>query len=703
MGAVDHGAEPVRESARPGPALARIGASPRFWVYVSCATIAVLVSYLLGKEMMWDTLDYHFYAGFSALHDRFGADYFAAGTQSYLNPYVYIPFYALVRSGLPALYVASILAAVQSVILWLTYELTLAIAPSDDPRTRVTMGVCAALLAFANPIVINQLGSSYTDVLTAELVLAGWLLLIHAMRAPRAVPVALAGLLLGAATALKLSNATHAISACVLVLCVPGRWRGRLRLGSGFAVALAAAFVAVSAPWSVQLEQHFGNPFFPLLNSIFRSPQFPTIPMLDERFVPGSLAAALWRPFAIAAPVTMVDDEYAAPDLRYALLLGLAVLLLVLWFRRKLRRKEGHAVPVAQAVAWRASVALACAFVLDWILWLRLCGNGRYFISMACIAGALIVAFAFRVFAARPRTLAYFLAAVFGVQTLQVALGSRYRAPVPWDGGAWFEVSVPPELTREPSLYLMLDEQSNSFITPFLARGSGVINLEGDYVLGPDGANGAQVESLIRRYWPRIRVGEFDERLVGGGASRLLRPAHVQDTLAQFGLHADSTDCSTIDVHDMRTSWRNILPGTLPVTMRIKGGMIRIPQSPTGYIVTCRVVGGPAAEAGLAEAERGANLVFDRMEDACPGLFRPKRPVTEVYGDARSGYMWTRKYQSTNLVGLIVRGSVEFVDGARGGPPDELGRESDWLKVPLSLTCGRHGESYYARLTSSTR
>lgn len=678
-------------------ALVRAGASARLWVYLCCTALAVLVSYLLGKEMMWDTLDYHVYAGFSALHDRFGMDYFAAGTQSYFNPYAYIPFFALVRSGMPALWAASILAAMQSVIFWLTYELALVVAPSEEPRGRLAMGMCATLLAVANPILINQLGSSYVDILTAELALAGWLLLTRAVRAPRAALVVAAGLLLGLATALKLSNATHAIAACVLLLFLPCAWRGRVRFALGFGGALALGFVIVTAPWAIQLQHHFGNPFFPLLNSVFRSPQFPTTPMMDERFVPGSLGAALWRPFAIATPVTMVDDEYATPDLRYALLLGFAILLLARWGWRRLRGLSGRPAPTGDAGAWRASIALGCAFLSDWILWLRLSGNGRYFMAMACIAGVLAIAFAFRAFGARPKVLGYLLLAVFAVQGLQLFAGSRYRLPVAWDGGPWFEVSVPPALATEPNLYLTLDEESNSYIAPFLASGSGLVNLEGDYVLRPDGPNGARVASLIRKYWPHIRVTEFDERFVGAGAAKLPHPAHVDDTLSQFGLRADTADCATIPVHDMRPAWRNILPGTLPIKLPpIKGGMLRIPESPTAYVVTCRVVKGPGRSAEAVDAERAADLVFDRLEDACPELFRPKRLATEMWGDGHTGYMWIRKYQSTSLVALIVHGSVELVDGARGGRPDVLGRESDWLRAPQPLTCGTRSGGHVA-------
>lgn len=704
MSAVD---EIVKTPGRPQRALsvlARLRLSPRFWIYLSCTVVAVLVSGFLGKEMMWDTLDYHFYAGFSALHDRFGRDYFAAGAQSYFNPYVYVPFYALVRSGLPAVYVAAILAVAQSAILWLSYELATALCAGDKPRTRIALGVCAVMLAAANPILISQLGSSYADITTAEVVLAGWLLLVHAVRAPSAARVVAAGALLGAASALKLTNSVHAVSACVLLLFLPGSGRNKLRLALGFGGALAISFLAITAPWALTLERHFGNPFFPLLNGIFRSPQFPAVSVLDYRFIPASVVAALWRPFAIALPLTSVDDEYAAPDLRYALLAVLAILALAQWGVRRMRKSPESSGSIAPAGASRPLIALGCAFLLDWVLWLRACGNGRYFIPMACVAGVLVVVLLFRAFAARPKALAYLLVAMFALQTLQLALGARYRQSVAWDGGPWFQVSVPRALAERPDLYFFVGEQSESFLAPWLAKGSGFIDLEGDYALGPNGANGAQVETLVQEHAPHLRVAVLKSPYVHSDAARLPHPSDVDDALAPFGLRADTTDCATVTVRNMRRPWRNVLTDTLPIRLpQIKSTMIRVRQSANGYLVTCRVVSDPGSRVALADAERGPNLVFDRVEDACPQLFQPSRPMTQAFGNGKTGYVWLRKYTSTNLALAIVGGSVRLADGVRGGQPEYLGRESAWEKAPLALACERRGASYRAWLTSSAR
>jgi hypothetical protein len=164
-------------------------------------------------------------------------------------------------------------------------------------------------------------------------------------------------------------------------------------------------------------------------------------------------------------------------------------------------------------------------------------------------------------------------------------------------------------------------------------------------------------------------------------------------------LRADDGNCSTIIIHNVRYRWRTVLPDTLPIRIpQLDGKVLRIPVSPDGYLRVCRVVSDPGAATALERAGRVPNLVLDRIEDACPRLFQPRRPVTATYGDSRTGYRWIRKYPSTNLTTFIDHGSVALVDGARGGRPRYLGHESDWAKAPLPLACGRHGELYYAKL-----
>jgi hypothetical protein len=688
-------------ASRPGPrliaALTRIAAAPRLYVYLSCTLAAVLVSYHLGKEMLWDTMDYHVYAGFSALHDRFDLDYFAAGPQGYFNPYAYVPFYLLLRSPLTPLEDASILAALQSAILWLTFELAVTAAPTRKPRARTALAVLATIFAFANPVLIIQLGSSYADITTAELALAGWVVTAGAIRDLDAKRIGWGAVLLGAATGLKVTNAVHAVAAVTLLAFIPGSWKDRVRHGAIFAVGVGGSFAAVSAPWSILLERNFGNPVFPLLNGVFRSPEYSTGSMVAYRFIPRSLAAALLRPFSMALPRQMVDVEWMAPDVRYAVLAVLALVALLFCARRWVRGSASTiAAPAPDPAADRMLLALGCGFAVDWTLWLIASGNGRYLIPMACVAAVLDVALIFRLFSGRLRVRTYLLLAVVGVQILQVCVGTEYRPWLSWHDGPWVNLSMPPRLASQDDLYFLMGEQTNSFIAPYLSRGSGFINLNGEYGLSPHGANGRRVRRLIARFNPHLRV------LVAGTSVDAARNANLSDgssavnTLRTFGLKVDTQHCSNIIARGVSTL-------RLATAGADHGPQHRAATPPnTEHLVACRLLWNGAERAPPpVPGQRAADLAFDHLEEACPGLFQPARPLDKVTGDAAQGYVFSRRYADTEILAWIAHGRIRFQHFYRfDGSELSAGSEREWERAPLPVACGRAGHGFLRLLQS---
>ena len=666
------------------PLLKRAAAAPRWFVYVCSSLVVVLTSYHLGKELSWDTMEHHVYAGFSALHDRFRQDYFAAGPQGYFNPYAYVPFYLLLRSGLPPLAIASILALVQSAILWLTYELALRVVPQDTPNVRVAIAILAVIFAFANPVLINELGSSYSDITTAELALAGWLLLVDVVWTPSALRVIGAALLLGVATGLKPTNAVHAVSAVILLLFVPGGWVRRIRYGAVYGLTLAAGFVLINLPWSIHLERHFGNPVFPLLNGLFRSPDYSTGSMLDHRFIPATLSAALLRPFTMVLPLSWIHFEMPAPDLRYALLLVLSLLWLSRWLWRRL-----SAVPPESRTldsSGRALGALGLAFLVDWALWLPVSGNSRYFIPMACVAAVLCMALIFRLFSEQLVLRNGVLLAVFAVQFFQLYAGTEYRTYLPWHDGPWFTLSVPPQLESNADLYFLLGRQTNSFIIPDLPRASGFINLSGQYVLGATGATGRHVAAQIRRYAPHLRAVWSDPAATVAAHAPPSFFDEPNDALEPFGLRVDPRRCSMIVIRGVDAIYM--------VGSRLrKGARFSQGSRSTELLMTCHVIRDPAATA-LLPGKRTADVAFDHLEDACPALFQPRRPVDVVLGDARSGYVFVRKYTGSAVHAWIAHGVIRFQKLAPGGREEDAGSEKMWAKTPPRVACGWKGAGF---------
>ena len=656
----------------------------RLAVYAAATLLALTSNFLLGRDVLWDTLHYHLYAGFSAVHDRFAQDYLAAGTAGYLNPYAYVPFYAMVAAGLPALTITSILAVAHSTLLWLTYELALSISPTDDRRTRLVIGACAVGLAFLDPILILQIGSSFADITTATLVLGAWLLLSRAVTEPRVARIVCAGLILGAATALKPTNAVHAVAGTVLLAWLPTSGLGRLRHALAYVAAGLAGSVVIAVPWARQVYRLFHNPFFPLFNGLFPSPGFPAQSWVAVRFIPASLGEALWRPFAMANPVAMIDSEQRMPDIRYAVLLilgaAMAGVLTARWSVQRARPPAGTAPPAPPCMRTRVMAALACGLVLDWVLWLATSANGRYLLPMGSVAAVLISGLLVCSFREWPRLSLYSLIAIFAVQTLQVTVGAEYRwDPRPW-GGAWLDVRVPDALATEANLYLVYGMQSNSFIAPYLARDSALVNFAGAYPLAPNGPGGARIAELLRRYQPHVRV------LFSSSRSRPQeqRPSpDVNYALARFGLRADEDDCSTI-----------VVVGVPPDLVIRLGSAQRPSSEPIRRLVACRVLPDHADHSADLAEQRVADRVFDRIEDACPLLFQPRRVLSE-----HSGAAWQRIYLNTDLELRISNGSVRLFDPARGDDPLFLGSTGQWLTEPSPrLACARSSGHYTARL-----
>jgi hypothetical protein len=656
----------------------------RWLVYSACVLLALACNYVLGKDMAWDTTNYHLYLGYSALNDRFVNDYFAAGVLSYFNPYAYVPFYAMVRAGLPALAICSIFAAFHSIILWLTFELGVAVCPSKDHRTRILAGICAAILALMNPILMQEIGSCFADITTAELALGGWLLLAGAVREPRISRVVWGGLLLGVATGLKLSNSVPAVSAFAMLIMLPLDFKGKAHYALAFGLALGVGFILVAAPWSYRLEQIFGNPMFPMFNDFFKSPEFLTDPMVHYRFVPQSIGDALWRPFAMLNPTHMVHEELSAPDPRYAVLVVLGTIIMVHWLSTRLRRPSSEQVNPPLRDHTRILFALGLGLGVQWNLWLKSSGNSRYVLAMACIAAAVIIGMLFQFFESRPKVRNYILMVILGTQAVQLSMGAEYRWNAASWGGPWFDISMPEKLKSERNLYLTLGVQSNSFLAPYLSRDSGFVNFAGGFTLDPDGVNGSRVKALIKRYSPNVRV------VFGGGEryknASIQAPSapEVDDSLSRYGLRTDMSDCATITIHG--------LPPALEI--RYETSQPLPPQNrDTTYLVACRVVPDNTDRSALATRQHQVDLVFDRLEDTCPQLFRPHRLVTVHEGD-----VWRRLYGSTDISAWISHGRLKMENLIRPNGITDLGPESDWLKAPVHLDCGIHDGVEFAHV-----
>ena len=203
----------------------------------------------------------------------------------------------------------------------------------------------------------------------------------------------------------------------------------------------------------------------------------------------------------------------------------------------------------------------------------------------------------------------------------------------------------------------------------------------------PDGANGARLKALIQKYSPNLRVLARGEKLYADAAHRAPRRSEVDDALQWYGLRADMSDCVKITVHG--------LPPDFEFHYGTPSAAAAAPQNPDeSYFVSCHVVRDSTDLSALIARRLAVDVVFDRIEDACPKVFQPRRLVTVHDGD-----VWRRVYGGTDLSAWISYGRVKFGGAARPGEGlIDIGSESDWAKGPLRLDCGRRNGVYFAHL-----
>lgn len=640
--------------------------SVRALVVVASIMFSVAWTLLHGKSLHWDAVNYHFYLGYAALHDRFALDFFAAGTPSYINPYAYIPLHLLTVSGLPGVAVATVLAAVHALIFWVTYELALVTMGEVTLKERQGFAFLAILLALLSPLLLQGLGLTLVDIPLGALVVASWLALARAVRGGGLAGVATAGVLGGVAAGLKLSNAFYAVAALAMVAFVPGRGADKLRALFVFALGCGLAFVLVSIPWSWKLWTTFGNPLFPFLNDVFRSPDFTTATLHYERFRPASFVEYLTRPLDMLSPLSRQNSEGRAPDLRFLVLF--AALAAGAAFAWRGRRAAPGAIPSASTVdsdARRALTALAVAFVLAWGLWLGSSGNSRYFIPMGCVGAVLLAALLQRAFRRweDPTWVAIILIVL--AQSVQLHMGADWKR----DGGEWkgplLELEYPERFRTEPALFLSTSFLSGSAFLPSWHPQSGMITISGFYAIGPDRAGWERAQRLIASNASRLRsltlLPEGYDETTG-----LPGPASDLDVyVRRFGLAIDPADCTYVKAH---TQFVDTAHGD--------------PSQRWSTWISCRLRADPSGAERYAREVRNADVIFDRVEAACPKLFHPPRPVTEQHPN------WTRLYNMGSEQQLwIANGRVLYRSPLHGGDPIDIGSAAAWGEAPQPIDC----------------
>jgi Glycosyltransferase family 87 len=408
-----------------------------------------LYSVFLGQDANWDWQNYHEYNVWALLHGGYERDVIPPGFQTYYNPTIYFPWYAL-RHGLPPLVTGAIVGAVHGLNLALVWWLSRIVLGAA--ANILTLGA-AVLLAIAGPMTLSEVGTSFADILLSMPMIAGLAILL-ASDDPKPSRYLCTGLLFGLALGFKLTNIVFALGLGVAALAATRPLLAMTCIGIGGAIGS----VIGGGAWSLMLWREFGNPFFPLLNSLLPSPDMPQITVLDRQFIPRGYLDGLAYPF-----YWLVGDHRSSElpfrDARFALACVLAPIALV------------ARIKSAAAGFNRRDLQFLIFLAVSYAAWLALFAIQRYAVLLELLVAPAIVLLLVR-------CLAGFAPAMSarrrgGIIVGIAAIASVLTQPTDWWRRPWSDPYWPaiPAALSQPASYILLDKPL-SFLAAVLPEGS---------------------------------------------------------------------------------------------------------------------------------------------------------------------------------------------------------------------------------------
>ncbi|MCW8084936.1 hypothetical protein [Sabulicella glaciei] len=442
----------------------------RVWplLFLLCLLAGGGLSVALGTDRNWDLQNYHLYAPFAWLNGRLFEDGAPAQLQSYFNPFLSLPVYAL-WMGLqdwPRLY-AFVMGLPAGAFGFLVARIAWAHASPLFGRGEagLTATALAVLAGLTGAAVLPGVGLSANDVAAAVPLALSYLLVLReaerrdAGEPPRLRRLAVAGAAAGLAAGLKLTTVIFAAPIGVMILLLLG-----LRAALAAGAAMGAGFLLFWAPHALTLWRETGNPLFPLYNHVFRSPDFLLQALADERFLPRSRLQALLYPFWWLRPTTNLVTEIRMRDARVATgyIAFLLAVPLLLW-----RRPPGGR---------RAVLLLMGVTAISYLAWARMFGIYRYLVLLEALSVMLVIVALGLAFGRRPVPALAVLGLVVGVllgTTVHPNWGhGRHEArlfqsdPIPVKPGA---------------LVVTLDWEPHAYLVPFLPADVRVFGLHTNF------------------------------------------------------------------------------------------------------------------------------------------------------------------------------------------------------------------------------
>ena len=422
-------------------------------VILGSMLVGAAYTWFAGEDINWDWQNYHEYGAFALLNGRIDQDVAPGGFQTFLNPLPYVPAY-LLRHLVGAPFWGVILGAIHGLNLALIYWFSRIVLRGS--ANGWTLAAAVVIAAFG-PMTLSEVGTSFADILTMLPVIAGVGLTLSAGTRQHA-RIIFAGVLIGAAAGLKLTNMVFFVGAAISLLYAA---RPVMAIGC-FALGGAIGAIGTGGSWAFTLWQQFGSPVFPFYNTIFRSPEAALESFADMRFMPHSLWEAFAYPFYWAIGDHR-SSEWAFRDPRFAVAFVLLAASVGIGLLTRLR------------MFTRRDKQFLLFFMVAYIVWLLEFSIHRYALALELLCAPLIVLLFLRLSGAlRGKPFAPPSNALTQIATAGLAIAiALWSQPADWSRRPWsdpYQPQIPQELAS-PATYLLI-EKPLGYILPLLGSRS---------------------------------------------------------------------------------------------------------------------------------------------------------------------------------------------------------------------------------------
>lgn len=356
-------------------------------IYIIFFVIASLLAAWMCQDNLWDFANYHYYNAFAFWHNRHEYDIAPGSVNTFFNPLMDLPLYFYIQhfNDHPHL-IYALQGAWLGVLLCILYKLCGLFVTLNSLKNRLwALGIC--LLFVCGQATWSQIGSSTNEIQVAVIAAFAIYNITKMLQQPQnqtATKFCSCGFLLGIALGLKATVITACLSSG-LALIVLYRHLKTPKYIIWFALSGLAGYVLIDGYFMYERWQLYGNPFFPFMNALFKSPYFPPLNYRDAYWLPDF--SQIWQypykwNFAIEAlSIGKLRDFRLA--IYYTLLLSGGTYMLF-----PQRRRNFYRLHPAELYLWLFAA-------LFYVIWLCLFSILRYLVLFELI-GALLLGLTLR-------------------------------------------------------------------------------------------------------------------------------------------------------------------------------------------------------------------------------------------------------------------------------------------------------------------